>query len=391
MKKFIWPLFILAILFSIGFAIWTITKPEAQEGMGGRARHGHDSGPVPVKVITAERRTLPKILQSIGTVESAHRVEVRPQITGVLQEVLFQEGENVSAGQILFKIDPAALQAVERQAQANLAQAQAQAQQARAQSDRLAPLAQQEYVTRDEYEQARVTADTAAAVETASKAQLEQARIHLRYAVIRAPIAGRTGLLTVRAGNLISPGDAAPLVTINRLQPALVRFTVPQQNLDELRRYQAGGQMFAEILRAGSAAAVIDQGPLVFIDNQVDAQTGTITLKARVANTDEALLPGQFVAVRLVLAMEQDALVVPAAAVQLGQDGPYVYVADAGKARLQPISVARQMQDFIVVADGLRGDERIIIEHPDTLAAGMEVDVIPAGAASGRPLRKAGS
>ncbi len=391
MKKFFVTACVLLLIVGTGLGIWTATKPKAQEGGDGEGGRGDTLKPLSVKVQTVERRAMPLVLETVGTVQSEHSVEIRPQVSGTLQEVLFEEGQHVEAGQLLFKIDPSTFEAAVQQAQANLARDSAQTKQARAQLNRLAPLVDQEYITREEYDLARATADAAQSTEAANRALLEQAKIQLEYALIRAPIAGRTGVVTVRAGNLVGPSNTEPLLTINQIKPALVQFTIPQQNLDELRRYNETGDVTAEILRGDKTGPALGQGPLVFIDNNVNVETGTITLKARIPNDNESLLPGQFVAVNLILTVEPNAVVIPEGLVQPGQQGPYVYLADEGKVRMQPIVVARQMGDQMVIAKGLNGGEQIITQHPRNIAAGMPVEIENADADETKPAQKTDS
>ncbi len=370
---------VLTLIVVLCFGIWWSTKPKAVEGGGGGRRGGGAaaaSGPVLVKVTPVQIRAMPVVLEAVGTVEPERTVEIRPEVSGVLRDVLFQEGQTVQVGQLLFRIDPATFEASVEQAKATLDKDKAQAQQAQAQAERLAPLAEKEYVTRQEYDQARATAAALTATVAADQAQLNQAQIQLERSRIRAPISGRTGNLTVKAGNVVSTANTAlPLVTINQIKPVLVRFTIPQQNFPEVRQYNASGSMKVEVRRENKAGPLLGQGSLVFIDNNVNTQTGTVLLKARVPNNTEALWPGQFVSVRLLLTVEPKAVVVPEVAIQNGQQGTFVYVADDGKARIQPVTIARQVDGMIVIAKGLEGKETVITEFPRNLAPGTPLKV----------------
>jgi RND family efflux transporter MFP subunit len=289
----------------------------------------------------------------------------------VLQEVLFKEGDYVKKGQLLFRIDERALRAALAQAQANVARDEAQLAEAEKQRERLAPLADKEYITRQEYGQALASAQALAATAQANRAQVEAARVNLSYAAIRAPISGRTGSLSVKEGNLVSTTATTPLVVINQIQPVEVAFHVPQQHFAEVRRL--GTDTRVEILREGGSP--VAEGRVVFIDNSVNPETGTLLMKARVPNENEALWPGEFVTARLILRIEPKAVVVPAIAVQPGQEGPFVYVVDNGFAKMQPVTVARQVERLAVIAKGLSGGEDVIAEIPYELAPGKAVVV----------------
>ncbi len=357
------------LVITLAAGIWWATKPATQRGdRGGKA--------LVVDVQPVARRAMPLALEAVGTVEAERSVEVRAQVSGILKRVTFTEGARVRAGAALFEIDPAPFVAAVEQVKATLARDRAQADNAQAQLDRLTPLIERGYVTRGEYDQARAAAAGAAATVAAGEALLQKARIDLSYTRISAPIGGRTGNLALKPGNLVSANTL--LVTINQTEPALVRFTVPQQRLPLVRRYMQDDGIVVEARAEGPTGAVLDSGRLVFIDNAVNAQTGTVLLKARLPNAQEALLPGQFVGVRMILATEPDRVVVPEAAVQAGQQGAFVYLLDAGKARMQPIEVDRQVGNEVVVAKGLVGGESLIVRFPRDLAPGAAVTTAPA-------------
>lgn len=238
------------------------------------------------------------------------------------------------------------------------------------------PLLKREFITRQEYDVAVTSAKSLEAVVQAGQAAVEQARIQLEFSRIVAPISGRTGQLAVKPGNLVvASGGGVPLVTINSTDPVLVGFSIPERQLEELRRYQGEKDIRIEILpdRAGLPAAI---GKLVFIDNTVTPQTGTVLLKTRVDNTKELIWPGQFVNVRLVLTVEPEAVVVPEVAVQPGQDGPFVYLIGAeDKVEVRPVKVARQVGGEIVIASGVKGGDHVITEIPQALRPGGTVKV----------------
>jgi len=247
-------------------------------------------------------------------------------------------------------------------------------------------LLKREFITRQEYDVAVTSTKSLEATVAADRALMEQARIQLEYTRIHSPIAGRTGTLAVKPGNLVpASGGGIPLVTINSTDPILVSFSIPERQLEEIRRYQFEKDMRIEIVvdRSGPAAA---EGKLVFIDNTVTPQTGTVVLKTRVLNKDEILWPGQFVNVRIILRIEPEAVVVPEAAVQPGQDGSFVYLIDpASKVVVQPVKVARQIGNEVVIAAGVKPGNQVITEIPQALEAGATVRLAGAESKGGAP------
>ena len=370
MKK---TLFIVALLALAGAGVYLWTGDKEKAGAAGQ--NAARDRPIAVKTVTVKVQPMPVIVEAVGTVEPEHSVAVRAQVNGVLEQVLFREGDKVQKGQLLFQIDDRALRAALDQAKAALARDQAQLREAEAQRERLKPLAEHEYITRQEYAQALAAAEALAATVRVDRAQVEAARVQLGYSEIRAPITGRTGSLAVKAGNLVSAAATTPLVVINSIQPVRVAFNIPQAYLQEVR-YQAGsGGMHVQISREQGGATVAE-GEVVFIDNTVNPETGTVLLKARVPNENEALWPGEFIAARLILKIEPNAVVVSAAAVRPGQNGSYVFVVEEARARLQPVKVSRQIEDLAVIAEGLEGGEAVITEIPYDLAPGKTVKVV---------------
>jgi multidrug efflux system membrane fusion protein len=357
----------------------------AVKGKGKGAGKGARGGPLVVKAARAQVKAMPVLIEAVGTVESEHSVQVRAQVSGVLQSVLFREGDRVKAGQQLFQIDPRTFQAQYKQALAALARDQAQLENARVQQERLEPLLKREFITRQEFDVAVTSTKSLEATMQANQAVAEQARIQLEYTRIHAPISGRTGALAIKPGNLVSAatGGGTPLVTINSMDPILVSFSIPERQLEDIRRYQSEKDMRIEILPDRTAPAVAEGG-LVFIDNTITPQTGTVLLKTRVQNSGEALWPGQFVNVRIVLTVEPDAVVVPEAAVQPGQDGSFVYLIDSeNKVQVQAVKIARQIGGEVVIAAGLKGGDQVITEIPQALQTGATVQLADAEGKAG--------
>lgn len=324
-----------------------------------RATHRHESSDnLVVAMGHAEIRPMPVTLTAVGQVVPEHMVQIRPQVAGMLKDVYFTEGQTVAAGQRLFLIDPGPFEAA-------LASAKAAWDNAKANADRLEPLAKQDFVTPQEYENARAAAEQA-------EAAYRQAQINLSYTDIRAPIAGRTGNLAVKAGNVVAPTDAVPLVTVNQMQPIQVQFNLAQQFLPEIREYDARHTLSVAITREDGSGS-LDQGRLVFIDNAVNTNTGTVLFKAQLPNRQEQLWPGQYVGVTLQLALQARAVVVPQGAVLTGQHGNYLYVVNDGVAEQRDITVDRQMGGLAVIAAGLKGGEQIVLAVPRNLRPGSHV------------------
>jgi RND family efflux transporter MFP subunit len=321
-------------------------------------KHKRPDQPLVVEMAKARMQPMPISLQAVGQVQSEHSVQIRPQVSGMLEAVYFSEGQAVTKGQRLFRIDPAPYEAA-------LGAARAAAKNAQANAARLAPLAGKEYVTSQEFDNARTAADQA-------RAALTQAQINLAYTDIRAPIAGRTGSLAVKTGNLVASGDAAPLVVINQMQPILAQYTIPQQILPELQRYQAQHSIRIFITREDGSGD-LGEGELIFIDNAVTTATGTVTLKARLPNAQEQLWPGQYVGVRTQLAVQADAIVVPQSAVQTGQSGNFVYSVEKGSAVVRPVHVDRQVDDLAIITSGLKAGETVVTRAPRNLRPGLKV------------------
>jgi RND family efflux transporter MFP subunit len=319
---------------------------------------------LPVEVTVARIQPMPVVLQSVGQVLSQHTVQIRPQVSGMLKQVFFKEGQFVSKGQPLFQIEPAPFEAA-------LTSARAASENAKGNADRLETIAKKGYVTQQDYLNARALADQA-------EAAYKQAQINLSYTDLRAPIAGRTGSVTVKSGNIVSPTDAAQLVAINEMQPILIQFNIPQQFLARVRQYQTRPGISVRI-SDDKGVGKLDEGVLVFIDNAVNTNTGTITLRAQVPNQHEQLWPGQYVDVNMQLTVEPKAVVVPQTAIQTGQTGYFVYVMAQGKAQATEVKVDRQVGDLAVLSAGLVGGEQVVLRVPRDLRAGMRITPAAAG------------
>jgi multidrug efflux system membrane fusion protein len=330
--------------------------------------------PVAVAVAIVERGPAPYLVAANGVVEPMQTVAVQSQVGGVLNAVRFREGDEVKEGQLLFEIDPRPFKAALDQAKAVLARDMAQADNAQRDADRYAALVLKDYVTKSQADQAVANAAAQRQVVEADRAALDNASFNLDNASVRAPISGKTGSLFVRQGNLVRPGSEPPLVVINQIHPILVRFSVPDRELPNVQKYASSGALTVRAIPRGEA--VREVGTLNFVDNGVDTTSGTVTLKARFENPVGRLWPGQFVTVDVQLYVEPDALLVPDAAVQVGQDGPFVFVINAqNKAEFRPVTTTRSVGNRVVIAKGVAAGERVVTDGQSRLTPNASVEI----------------
>ena len=337
---------------------------------------------VPVVAELADRKNIPLQLKTIGNVEAFNAVSIKALVGGNVEGVYFREGQDVAKGSLLFKIDPAPYEAALRQAEANLARDVAQAKNAEEQAKRYAILVQKEYVAKDQYDQIRANADALAAVVDADRAAVENSRLQLSYCTIKSPINGRAGSVLVNAGNIIKANDLA-LTTINQIVPIYVAFSLPEQNLADIKKYSARGELRVEAVIPGDEKQPV-RGELTFIDNAVDMTTGTIKLKGTFKNLDKRLWPGQFVDVILTLTTERDRVIVPSQAVQTGQQGQYVYVVkDDLTAELRVVMPGRTYQTWTIIDKGVAAGEKVVTDGQLRLVPGAKVEIKNANENSG--------
>ena len=374
MKKFLIGVIVLGLAGWLGWRLWE-TAAAQKNGKPSR-----EAGLAPVTVATAEQKTMPVELPAFGNVEPLATVAIKAQITGLLSKIHVTEGQDVKAGDLLFTIDPRPQEAGLKQAEANLARDRAQLQNAAKEAARQKELWQKGLAAEDAWDTARTAAEALAATVRAEEAAVTNALLQLEYCFIRAPISGRTGDLLVRAGNLVKANDVN-LLTIHQIHPILVRFSVPQQELPRIREQQAAGPLTVTAALSGDEREP-EKGVLTFIDNEVDRTTGTLMLKGTFPNEDQRLWPGQFVNVVLTVAQQPQALVVPARAIQTGQQGAYVFtVKTNGTAELRPVRIDRTLGVQAIIARGLQPGEQVVTDGQLRLAPGTRVTIKPAPAA----------
>jgi multidrug efflux system membrane fusion protein len=385
---------------------------------------------VPVAVAEAVRRDVPIQVSAVGNVQGLTTVAVKSQIAGQIVQAHFKEGQDVRQGDLLFSIDPRPLEAALRQAQANvtrdtaalrqaeaaLEQRRAEVQQAEAnlardiaqmdnasvQEQRYRSLVERELVAREQYDQIRTNSaamaatvradraaaenarasalaaqaavDNARAVILADEAMVDNARLQLGYTTIRAPMDGRTGSILVQAGNVVKANEDGPLVVITQVHPIYVTFAVPEQYLADIKRYRAAGPLRVEAYPDRRRPPA--RGEVTFVNSTVDATTGTIQLKGTFPNTDNLLWPGQFLDVMLTLTIQPGAIVVPAQAVQPGQQGSYVFVVKPDlSVESRKIEPGRRLEREIIVDKGLAAGERIVTDGQLRLRPGTKVEI----------------
>ncbi|HMA90243.1 MAG TPA: efflux RND transporter periplasmic adaptor subunit [Burkholderiales bacterium] len=334
--------------------------------------------PVPVSVAVATGRTVPVYLRAIGNVDAYSSVAVKARVDGQIVEVGFREGQAVRRDEVLFRLDARPFVAALRQAEANVARDTASRDQARSQERRYLDLLEKNFVSKEAYAQFRTNAETAEAQLKASQAALETARLNFEYCTIRSPIDGFVGRIMLQLGNLVKANDTNPLVVINQVKPVYVTFAVPEQGLAQLRQHMAKGPLEVDASSSDAASAPIARGRLVFIDNAVDTSTGTIKLRAQFDNTDLALWPGQFIAVKVKLYDQKDAVVVPSAAVQTGPQGEYVYVLTADSTiEVRRVTVARTEGEETIIAKGVTPREKVVTRGQLRLQPNSKVIVRP--------------
>lgn len=340
-----------------------------------RAQAKPTARPVPVLVATVEKKPAPVRIETIGTVQPLASVVVKSRIDGLILKVHFKDGQEVKAGDVLFTLDSRATEAQLRQAEALVVKDRAQLANAKREAARQGELVTKSYTSASKYEDARTQAATFDATLRADEAAVENLKVQLTYTTIASPITGRTGAVTLKDGSNVKANDTISLVTINQVHPIYVSFSVPQVQLADIRAAMTSGPVEARVQPVGESDVSHDKGTLAFIDNAIDIATGTVNLKAIFENKRDVLWPGQFVNVRLTLRVDPDAIVVPAAAVQIGQNGTYVYVIKPdATAEARPVRVSRMVAGQTIIAEGLKEGEQVVVDGQLRLTSGAKTE-----------------
>ena len=330
---------------------------------------------VPVSATVVAQKSIPLTTRAIGNVEAYATVAIRALVSGELVKIHFKQGQEVKKGDLLFTIDPRPLQAAYDQAVGTLAKDKSTLANARALAARYEKLFNEGIASKEDWDQYRTSADTSAGLVAADEAAVENAKVQLSYATILSPISGMTGNLLVYEGNLVKANDTTPLVTITQATPIYVTFAVPEGELAKVNRARAAGAVRVEAALPSDETHPV-AGVLSFVDNAVDSTTGTIRLKATYENPERRLWPGQFVKVVLTTGVEANALVVPAQAVQTGQDGPYVYVVKADMTvEPRPVKTGPSSEGLVAIAKGLAAGEQVVTDGQLRLFPGAKVEL----------------
>jgi multidrug efflux system membrane fusion protein len=331
--------------------------------------------PVPVLVATVTERTVPVELKVIGNVEAYSTVSIKSRLSGQLVQVNFKEGQDVKAGDLLFVIDPRPYESALRQMEANLARDKALATKAQADAGRYAELIRKQFVSQQDYEQAKATAESLNATVNADQVAVQNAKLNLSYCYIKAPISGRTGSLIAHMGNQIKADADTAMLVINQIQPIYVSFAIPEQNLAAVRKFMAAETIKVAVVIAGQENQP-ETGVLSFIDNTVDKATGTILCKATFANEAKRLWPGLFVNVVVQLSTQPNAILVSSQAVQTSQAGPIVFVVKPDlTVEIRPVEVGRPIDGEVIITKGLTPGERVVTDGQLRLVPGAKVEI----------------
>jgi membrane fusion protein (multidrug efflux system) len=354
----------------------------------------HSAPPAPsipeVGVVTARATDIPVSRNYPGRLAATLTAQVRARVTGIVLKRVYKEGSDVKAGDVLFRIDPAPLEATLRAAQGQLGQAEATAHDAKLKATRSQQLGARGLLAKQEVDDAVATAAQAAAAVKSAAANVENARISLGYATVTAPISGRAGRASVTQGALVSPADADPLATVQVIDPIYANFSEPMAEVERLRKAETSGGV--ERIAAAQAQVQIvlpdgsvyaHTGSLDFTDLAVDPATGAVDLRALIPNPDHALLPGMFVTVRLTLATVHDAFLLPQGAIQRGNQGAYVYVVGADdKIVSHPVELGDQLGADWIVRGGITPGAKVVVSGIQQARPGEKVKPVPYPAAA---------
>ncbi|MGD0652153.1 MAG: efflux RND transporter periplasmic adaptor subunit [Verrucomicrobiia bacterium] len=366
----------LCVLFVVG-VLWVVQKRHASSGKlrGATARTGPP--PVPVVAGTVAQKDVPIYLDGLGTVQAFNTVTVHVQVDGRLQKVAFVEGQDVRAGDLLAQIDPELYRAQVEQAEAKKAQDEAQLANARLDLKRDAEQLAAKIIAQQVYDTQRALVDQLDATVKADQAAIDLANVQLGYTTIVSPIDGRTGIRVVDQGNIVRVTDPNGLVVIAQLRPISVVFTLPEQNLNEIQKELAAGEISVLAVDRDNRT-VLCEGKLAVIDNQIDTTTGTIRVKATFPNDDLRLWPGQFVNARLLLTTRKGGIVVPASVVQRGPEGSYAFVINEDQTvEVRPVKVAQIEAGQALIDKGLQAGESVVVDGQYRLQAGSKVKLVP--------------
>ncbi len=349
----------------------------AQTAAAPAAPQSSEPSATPVQAVTAVQKDFPVLLESLGQVAPYNTVTVKARIDGQIDKIAFKEGQIVHKGDLLAEIDPRPFQAAVAQAQAKEEQDNATLANAKHDLDRYSTLAKQSFASEQQLDTQKALVNSDTALIAADDAAIDSAKVQLGYTTITAPLTGRVGFRLVDQGNMVAASQQTGIVVINQLQPISVNFTAPEEQVGEINALRKAGEAKVEV--KSTDGKPLSTGVLEVVDNQIDASTGTVKLKARFANDDEKLWPGLAVIVDLTLGVDKNAVVVPTVAVQHGVSGLYVYViGDDNKVAPRPVKIAHQNTEEAAIASGLKVGDKIVTSGQSRLRPGALVAVEPA-------------
>ncbi|EJD6474606.1 MdtA/MuxA family multidrug efflux RND transporter periplasmic adaptor subunit [Providencia rettgeri] len=360
-----------------------VAKPNSQRSAMGRPPRVL----APVQFAVAEQKVVPRFLSGLGTVQAANVVTVTSRVEGQLMQLYFTEGQYVNKGDLLAQIDPRPFEVQLSQAEGQLAKDKATLANAQLDLARYQKLAGTKVISQQELDNQKAAVLQAQGSIKVDQAAVDNAKLQLTYSKITAPISGRVGLKQVDVGNFISSGTSTPLVVITQTQPADVLFALPEGDIPAIQQAQSSGEKVLIEAWDRNNIALIASGELLSTDNQIDAATGTLKIKARFTNEEEKLFPNQFVNVKMQVETLQNAVVIPTAALQMGNEGHYVWIlSDDNKVSKHNVTVGMQDSQQVVIESGLAANTKVITDGVDKLTDGTTVEVVtPEGIAKKEP------
>ena len=380
-------LIVIVIAIVAGVWYWHAQKPDAPSGQqasgqqrkAGGGRPGMRGALAPVQAATAVSAAVPRYLSGLGTITAANTVTVRSRVDGQLMALHFQEGQQVKAGDLLAEIDPSQFKVALAQAEGQLARDKATLANARRDLARYQQLSKTNLVSRQELDAQQALVNETLGTIKADEAAVASAQLQLTWSRITAPVDGRVGLKQVDIGNQISSGDTNGIVVLTQTHPIDVLFTLPESDIATIVQAQKAGKTLTVEAWDRTNKQKLSTGTLLSLDNQIDATTGTIKLKGRFENQDDALFPNQFVNARMLVDTQQDAIVIPTAALQMGNDGHFVWVLNSdNKVSKHTVTTGIQDSKKVVIAAGLSAGDRVVTDGIDRLTEGASVEVVEA-------------
>ena len=361
-----------ALIVLVAAGAWMLLRPTSSKLTAPTA--------IPVRVVSVAERDVPRYVSGIGSVLSLHSVVVRPQIDGILTKLLVKEGQWVKAGDLLATIDDRSIRASLDQAKAQLGESQAQLQVALVNLKRYKLLSVDDGVSRQTYDQQQALVKQLQATLLGNQATIDAAQVQLSYTQIRSPVSGRVGIRTVDEGNFLRMSDTQGLFTVTQIDPIAVEFALPQQMLPTLQGLigatpAAAVNAYLGADTDGQTGDLLGEGHLTLIDNQINANTGTIRAKAEFNNAGQKLWPGQLVTIKIQTALNKDALVVPPTVVQRGLDQHFVYRVKDGKVESVPVQMVYQNSDLNIIK-GVQAGDVLVSDGQSRLKPGASVQIL---------------